>query len=122
MAPPRCTASCAGASAGPDPTRRWWWAGRSRGCSARRGSSRCTSSTSAGVLVATAPGELTARAALALEAVRAGVPTLPLSYCGDYAGYLTTPEEYDLQRYEGASTLWGRDTLARLLAAHAALA
>lgn len=75
-----------------------------------------------GVLVATAPGELTARAALALEAVRAGVPTLPLSYCGDYAGYLTTPEEYDLQRYEGASTLWGRDTLARLLAAHAALA
>ncbi len=28
-----------------------------------------------------------------------------------YAGYLTTPEEYDLQHYEGASTLFGRDQL-----------
>ncbi len=30
--------------------------------------------------------------------------------CGDYAGYLTTEREYELQHYEGASTLWGRYT------------
>uniref|UniRef100_A0A8H7NFI6 Neutral/alkaline non-lysosomal ceramidase N-terminal domain-containing protein n=1 Tax=Bionectria ochroleuca TaxID=29856 RepID=A0A8H7NFI6_BIOOC len=29
-----------------------------------------------------------------------------------YAHYLTTPEEYDIQRYEGASTLYGRDSLS----------
>jgi neutral ceramidase len=28
--------------------------------------------------------------------------------CGDYAGYFTTPKEYEAQHYEGASTLWGR--------------
>ena len=28
-----------------------------------------------------------------------------------YSGYLTTPEEYDLQYYEGASTLFGREQL-----------
>ncbi|MCB9507940.1 MAG: neutral/alkaline non-lysosomal ceramidase N-terminal domain-containing protein [Myxococcales bacterium] len=33
-------------------------------------------------------------------------------YSNGYSGYLTTPEEYDLQRYEGASTLFGRWTLA----------
>ncbi len=30
--------------------------------------------------------------------------------CGDYAGYFTTPKEYERQHYEGASTLWGRAT------------
>lgn len=29
----------------------------------------------------------------------------------DYSGYITTPEEYDTQQYEGASTLFGRLTL-----------
>jgi neutral ceramidase len=29
-------------------------------------------------------------------------------YANDYAGYLTTPEEYDAQRYEGGHTMWGR--------------
>ena len=28
-----------------------------------------------------------------------------------YAGYVTTPEEYAAQRYEGASTLYGQNTL-----------
>ncbi|KAL5611714.1 hypothetical protein BROUX41_000711 [Berkeleyomyces rouxiae] len=28
-----------------------------------------------------------------------------------YSHYVTTPEEYDVQRYEGASTLYGRNTL-----------
>lgn len=29
-------------------------------------------------------------------------------YANDYAGYLTTPEEYDAQRYEGGHTMFGR--------------
>ncbi|MGH9894011.1 MAG: neutral/alkaline non-lysosomal ceramidase N-terminal domain-containing protein, partial [bacterium] len=32
----------------------------------------------------------------------------------DYASYVTTPEEYDLQYYEGASTLFGKWTLDAL--------
>jgi neutral ceramidase len=32
-------------------------------------------------------------------------------YSNAYAGYLTTPEEYDAQLYEGASTFYGRDSL-----------
>ncbi|MBB4856513.1 neutral ceramidase [Mycobacteroides chelonae] len=33
-------------------------------------------------------------------------------YANAYAGYVTTPEEYDAQLYEGASTHFGRATLA----------
>lgn len=29
-------------------------------------------------------------------------------YANDYAGYITTPEEYDRQRYEGGHTMFGR--------------
>src|SRR3954447_6272381 len=29
-------------------------------------------------------------------------------YANDYAGYVTTPEEYDAQRYEGGHTMFGR--------------
>src|SRR5690606_28106868 len=32
-------------------------------------------------------------------------------YANGYAGYLTTPEEYDVQGYEGAYTLFGRNSL-----------
>jgi neutral ceramidase len=32
-------------------------------------------------------------------------------YSNDYAGYITTPEEYDVQQYEGGHTLFGRWTL-----------
>lgn len=46
-----------------------------------------------------------------------------VGYAGAFNGYLTAPEEYDVQLYEGAHTLWGRDSLpavtarlARLLA------
>ncbi|MBY8852143.1 neutral/alkaline non-lysosomal ceramidase N-terminal domain-containing protein, partial [Saccharothrix sp. MB29] len=48
-----------------------------------------------------------------LEA-EAGVPlenVLVQGYANDYAQYVTTPEEYDLQQYEGGSTLFGRNTL-----------
>lgn len=34
------------------------------------------------------------------------------SYCNDYMGYVTTREEYELQRYEGGHTLFGQWTLA----------
>ena len=30
--------------------------------------------------------------------------------CGDYSGYFTSGREYEMQHYEGASTLWGRYT------------
>lgn len=33
------------------------------------------------------------------------------TYANGYSQYITTPEEYDVQHYEGASTLFGRDTL-----------
>ena len=33
-------------------------------------------------------------------------------YANGYAHYLTTPEEYDVQRYEGGSTVFGRNELA----------
>lgn len=33
-------------------------------------------------------------------------------YCNDYAGYVTTKEEYDTQNYEGGHTLYGPWTLA----------
>ena len=32
-------------------------------------------------------------------------------YANAYAGYITTPEEYELQHYEGGHTLYGRHTL-----------
>ncbi len=32
-------------------------------------------------------------------------------YANGYAGYVTTPEEFDVQNYEGASTCFGRETL-----------
>lgn len=34
-----------------------------------------------------------------------------MPYCNAYAGYITTPEEYQLQGYEGGHTLFGRWTL-----------
>jgi neutral ceramidase len=41
----------------------------------------------------------------------------PIGLVGDYAGYLATPAEYELQHYEGSHTLYGpkqRDVLGRL--------
>jgi neutral ceramidase len=34
------------------------------------------------------------------------------NYTNAYSGYVTTPEEYAAQHYEGASTLYGPHTLA----------
>ncbi|MGM1060661.1 neutral/alkaline ceramidase, partial [Saccharothrix sp. Mg75] len=63
------------------------------------------------------PGEVTVVAGLRIRqavAAEAGVPlgdVLVQGYANDYAQYVTTPEEYDLQQYEGGSTLFGRNTL-----------
>ncbi len=42
-----------------------------------------------------------------------GVQKIMLAaYCNGYSGYITTPEEYDVQMYEGGHTIYGRYTLA----------
>ncbi|WP_306204405.1 neutral/alkaline ceramidase [Actinoplanes sp. RD1] len=80
--------------------------------------------------ISTAPGEFTIvagqRVREAVDAQLAGVTTHQIlaGYANAYAGYVTTPEEYDRQHYEGAATHFGRYTgpayeqeLARLAAA-----
>jgi len=69
--------------------------------------------------LATLPGEPTTLAAWRVEEALGGSRSevVVAGYGGDYAGYLTTPEEYDAQHYEGASTLYGRETLPSLLQA-----
>ena len=63
------------------------------------------------------PGEVTIVAGLRIRrtvAAEVGVPlenVLVQGYANDYSQYVTTPEEYDLQQYEGGSTLFGRHTL-----------
>jgi neutral ceramidase len=39
---------------------------------------------------------------------------VPVSMANAYAGYTTTPQEYAVQHYEGASTLFGREQLGAL--------
>jgi neutral ceramidase len=66
--------------------------------------------------IATAPGEFTIvagqRVRDAVAAELAGVTTHQIlaGFANAYAGYVTTPEEYDLQHYEGAATHFGRYT------------
>ncbi|GGL07673.1 neutral/alkaline ceramidase [Mangrovihabitans endophyticus] len=80
--------------------------------------------------VTTAPGEFTIvagqRVRDAVDAELSGVTTHQIlaGYANTYAGYVATPEEYDLQHYEGAATHFGRYTgpayeqeLAKLAAA-----
>ena len=65
------------------------------------------------VLVALAQ-EVTIVAGLRLRRAVADALGAPLEfvlvqgYANDYAGYVTTPEEYDAQRYEGGHTMFGR--------------
>jgi neutral ceramidase len=65
------------------------------------------------VLIALAQ-EVTIVAGLRLRRAVAEVLGEPLDnvlvqgYANDYAGYVTTPEEYDAQRYEGGHTMFGR--------------
>ena len=65
------------------------------------------------VLIALAQ-EVTIVAGLRLRRAVAAVLDVPLDhvlvqgYANDYAGYVTTPEEYGAQRYEGGHTMFGR--------------
>ena len=65
------------------------------------------------VLIALAQ-EVTIVAGLRLRRAVANVLDMPLDhvlvqgYANDYAGYVTTPEEYAAQRYEGGHTMFGR--------------
>ncbi len=58
--------------------------------------------------------EVTVVAGLRLRRAVADALQVPLErvlvqgYANDYAGYITTPEEYDAQRYEGGHTMFGR--------------
>lgn len=59
----------------------------------------------------TVPGEPTTFVAWRIEqAVQEvlGGEVVVVGFSGDYAGYWVTPQAYDQQRYEGASTLFGR--------------
>jgi hypothetical protein len=78
--------------------------------------------------VATVPGEMTVemgrrtRAAVLAALSGTGVRRVTLAgYANEYLHYFTTPEEYEMQHYEGGSTVYGkyssnliRDDLARL--------
>ncbi|MFC0627509.1 neutral/alkaline ceramidase [Kribbella deserti] len=74
------------------------------------------------------PGEVTIVAGLRLRrtiAAELGVPlenVLIQAYANAYSQYVTTPEEYQLQQYEGGSTLFGKYTLPAYQQEFAALA
>ncbi|MGH3656335.1 MAG: neutral/alkaline non-lysosomal ceramidase N-terminal domain-containing protein [Micromonosporaceae bacterium] len=74
------------------------------------------------------PGEVTITAGLRLRRTVASVvgaevrDVLVAGYANAYAHYVTTPEEYDAQHYEGGSTLFGRWELPALQQTSAALA
>ncbi|MBF6298540.1 neutral/alkaline ceramidase [Nocardia amamiensis] len=67
--------------------------------------------------LAAAGGEFTITSGLRIRRAVAQVLNVPLEqvlmqgYANAYHEYVTTPEEYDSQQYEGASTLFGRYTL-----------
>ncbi len=74
------------------------------------------------------PGEVTITAGLRLRRTVAGIVgadldrVLVAGYANAYIHYVTTPEEYDAQRYEAGSTMFGRWELGAFLQTAAALA
>jgi neutral ceramidase len=69
------------------------------------------------VVIAGIPGEITVHAGRRLRAdllatlrPRGVTQVILTGLANEYSGYITTPEEYDTQQYEGASTLYGRLT------------
>jgi neutral ceramidase len=74
---------------------------------------------------ATVPGEATtmtgARIEEAVLAAAGGGSASVIGFAGDYGGYWVTPEEYLEQRYEAASTIFGREASSALAARLAAL-
>jgi neutral ceramidase len=74
------------------------------------------------------PGEVTIVAGLRMRRTVAAIvgaaveDVLVAGYSNGYIHYVTTPEEYDAQRYEGGSTLFGRWELGAFIQTVAALA
>ncbi|MEM1359686.1 MAG: neutral/alkaline non-lysosomal ceramidase N-terminal domain-containing protein, partial [Bacteroidota bacterium] len=73
------------------------------------------------------PAEITTMAGRRVQkAVKANLPKVDHVILGGFANhysqYVTTPEEYDAQHYEGASTLFGRSTLTEYLKIYQGLA
>ena len=76
------------------------------------------------LLLLTVPGEVTTIASRRLiDHVREQLKDSEIkkiiltTYANGYMGYVTTPEEYDLQAYEGGHTVYGRNTLGAILRA-----
>lgn len=67
------------------------------------------------IAMATLPGEFTTVMGRRIAAsVQQALPASPqrvllIGLANEYVSYFTTPEEYDAQHYEGASTLYGQD-------------
>ncbi len=76
--------------------------------------------------LAAVPGEATTMAGWRIEqavASAAGCSSASVvGFAGDYGGYWATPEEYLEQRYEGAATIFGRESATRLTERLAAIA
>lgn len=73
-----------------------------------------------GVVIAGVPGEFTTMSGRRLrEAIKTVMneasddetSVIVAGLCNTYSDYITTPEEYQIQRYEGASTIYGPHTL-----------
>lgn len=58
------------------------------------------------------PGEPTTFLSLVLRKLLSAPErqAMVMGVTGDYQGYFTTSREYDVQQYEGGSTIWGRET------------
>lgn len=74
------------------------------------------------VFIAAVPGEFTTmsgrrlRSILKLAAGSNDTKVIVAGLSNSYSSYITTPEEYQMQRYEGASTIYGPYTLPIYLA------
>ena len=78
------------------------------------------------IVIIGVPGEITTVAGLRLKnSLEKFFPESTLllwSYCNAFMGYITTPEEYDEQCYEGGHTIYGRNTLPYLISCFEKLA
>lgn len=80
------------------------------------------------VAIACVPGEFTTMSGRRLRRAVAGKfgiapdDVIIAGLCNTYSDYITTPEEYQVQRYEGASTIYGPHTLTIYLNQYSKLA
>lgn len=78
--------------------------------------------------IACVPGEFTTMSGRRLRRAVSGKlginpdNTIIAGLCNTYSDYITTPEEYQVQRYEGASTIYGPHTLTIYLNQYSKLA